>query len=108
MKTCRISLLISPMVFCTNLVLAQEAGQSVTLQYGTVESVKLVHNDGKKAGGAVVGGLVGGAIAHDHRGLGMLAGGLIGGSVQKHHTEKTLNLRIADPVREGAEVVSDS
>jgi outer membrane lipoprotein SlyB len=91
MKTCHISLLISAMVFCTNLVLAQEAGQAVTLQYGTVESVKLVHNDGKRAGGAMIGGIAGAAIAHDHRGLGMIAGGLIGGSVQKHHTEKTLN-----------------
>ncbi len=91
MKTINFSLLISAMVFGGGVVFAQEAGQSVVLQYGTVESVKLVHNDGKRAGGAVVGGLVGGAVAKDHRGLGMLAGGLIGSSVQKHHTEETLN-----------------
>lgn len=72
-------------------VVAQEAGQAVTLQYGTVESVSVVHNDGKRAAGTAIGGIAGGVIAHDHRGLGMLAGGLIGGSVEKHHTAKTLN-----------------
>ena len=91
MKTVHNSFLISAIVFCVNSAMAQEAGQAVTLQYGTVESVGVVHNDGKRAGGAVVGGFAGAALAHDHRGLGMLAGGLIGGSVQKHHTEKTLN-----------------
>ncbi len=91
MKTFHVSLLVSTMAFCASSVLAQEAGQSVMLQYGTVESVELVHNDGKRAGGAMVGGLAGAAIADDHRGLGMIAGSLIGGSVQKHHTEETLN-----------------
>ena len=91
MKTFNISLLVSTVVFGSGVALAQQAGQAVTLQYGTVESVGVVHDDGKRAGGAVVGGLAGAAIADDHRGLGMLAGGLIGGSVQKHHTEETLN-----------------
>jgi outer membrane lipoprotein SlyB len=78
-------------MFYGGSVVAQEAGQSVTLQYGTVESVSVVHNDGKRAAGTAIGGIAGGVIAHDHRGLGMLAGGLIGGSVEKHHTAGTLN-----------------
>ena len=36
-----------------------------SLQYGTIKEVELVHNDGKRAGGAVVGGLAGAAIADD-------------------------------------------
>jgi outer membrane lipoprotein SlyB len=79
------------MVFGGGVALVQQADQSVTLQYGTVESVGVVHNDGRRAGGAAVGGIAGAAIADDHRGLGMIAGGRIGGTVQKHHTEKTLN-----------------
>ena len=90
MKIIYLSLFISTMVFAGSVVLAQEAGQSVMLQYGTVEAVKTVHDDGKRAGGAVVGGLAGAAIADHHRGRGMLAGGLIGGSIQKHHTAETL------------------
>ena len=58
MNTVHSSLLISAMVFCVNSAMAQEAGQAVTLQYGTVESVGVVHNDGKRAGGAVVGDCV--------------------------------------------------
>jgi outer membrane lipoprotein SlyB len=91
MKTFHISLLISAMVFCTNFVLAQEAGQSVMLQYGTIEAVKTVHDDGKRGAGTAVGGIAGAAIAKDHRGLGMLAGGLIGGRIEKHHTAGTLD-----------------
>ena len=78
-------------LFCVASVVAQRAGQSVTLQDGTVESVSVVHNDGKRAAGTAIGGIAGGVIAKDHRGLGMIAGGLIGGSVEKHHTAETLN-----------------
>lgn len=85
------SLVVSIMVFGGSVVLAQVAGQSVMLQYGTVEAVKIVQNDGKRAAGTAVGGLAGAAIAKDHRGLGMLAGGLIGGGIEKHHTAGTLN-----------------
>jgi len=91
MKTIYVSLLISTMVFGGSVVLAQQAGQSVLLQYGTVEGVKIVQNDGKRAAGTAVGGLAGGLIAKDHRGLGMLAGGLIGGGIEKHHTAGTLD-----------------
>jgi len=91
MRIIYVSLLLSTMVFAGNVALAAQAGQSVMLQYGTIERVKIVQDDGKRAGGTVVGGLVGGAIAKDHRGLGMVAGGLIGGAIQKHHTSGTLD-----------------
>ncbi len=91
MKTIYFLLLVGTIVVGGSVVLAQKAGQSVLLQYGTVAGVKIVHDDGKSAGGAMIGGLAGAAIADDHRGLGMLAGGLIGGSIQKHNTAETLN-----------------
>lgn len=91
MKRILVSLTSVLALFYVVSVVAQEAGQSVTLQYGTVESISVVHNDGKRAAGTAIGGLAGGAIAHDHRGLGMIAGGLIGGAVEKHHTAGTLN-----------------
>jgi len=84
-------LVVSIMMFGGSVALAQQAGQSVMLQYGTVEGVKVVQDDGKRAAGTAVGGLAGAAIAKDHRGLGMLAGGLIGGGIEKHHTAGTLN-----------------
>ncbi len=91
MKTICVSLLVSTLLFAGDIALAQQAGQSVMLQYGTVEAVKIVHNDGKRAAGTMIGGLAGAAIADDHRGLGMLAGGLIGGGIEKHHTASTLD-----------------
>ncbi len=91
MKTIYFLVIVGAMVVGESVVLARQAGQSVLLQYGTVEGVKTVHDDGKRAGGTIVGGLAGAAIADDHRGLGMLAGGLIGGGVQKHATAETLD-----------------
>ncbi len=91
MKASCFLVLVGAMLVYGSVVLAQKAGESVTLQYGTVEGVKIVHDDGRRAGGAVIGGFAGAAIADDHRGLGMLAGGLIGGSIQKHNTTETLN-----------------
>lgn len=107
MKKIHHSLAISVLAFMGSSALAQQAGQSVTLQYGTVEAVKTVHDDGHRVGGTAVGGLVGGAIANDHRGLGMLAGGLIGGSVQKHATEETLD-QYTIRLMSGAELVVNS
>ena len=51
MRTIYLSLVVSTMVFGGGVALAQQAGQSVTLQYGTVEGVKTVQNDGKRAAG---------------------------------------------------------
>jgi outer membrane lipoprotein SlyB len=91
MKIISLLLVVGIMVFGESIVLAQQAGQSVMLQYGTIEAVKTVHDDGKRGAGTAVGGIAGAAIAKDHRGLGMLAGGLIGGRIEKHHTEGTLD-----------------
>ena len=91
MRTIYLSLVVSTMVFGGGIALAQQAGQSVMLQYGTIEAIKTVHDDGKRGAGTAVGGLAGGLIAKDHRGLGMLAGGLIGGGIGKHHTAGTLD-----------------
>jgi outer membrane lipoprotein SlyB len=91
MRTIYILLVVSTMVLGGSVAHAQQAGQSVVLQYGTVEGVKTVQNDGKRAAGTAVGGLAGGLIAKDHRGLGMIAGGLIGGGIEKHHTAGTLD-----------------
>ncbi len=54
MKKNYLSLVISTMVFGGSVVLAQQAGQSVMLQYGTVAGVNIVHDDGRRAGGAIV------------------------------------------------------
>ena len=107
MRTIFISLVVSTMVLGGSVALAQQAGQSVTLQYGTVESVKTVHDDGKRGAGTAVGGIAGAAIAKDHRGLGMLVGGLIGGGVQKHHTAGTLD-QYAVKLMTGATMVVNS
>ena len=56
MKKNYLSLVVGTLVFGGSVALAQEAGQAVMLQYGTIEAVKTVHDDGKRAGGAVVGG----------------------------------------------------
>ena len=101
-----LSLVVGTSVFGGSVALAQEAGEAIMMQYGTVEAVKIVHDDGKRAGGAVVGGLAGAAIADDHRGLGMLAGGLIGSSVEKHHTEETLAQYTINLVSGGTLVVN--
>jgi len=71
---------------------AQSAGDSVTLNYGTVESVQTVQKTGSRTGGTLAGGMAGAVIARNHRGLGAIVGGLIGGSIEKHHTQGTLQL----------------
>ena len=58
-------------------VLAQSAGSSVSLQYGTVKSAEQVQAKSKHAGGALLGGIAGAVIADGHPGLGAVAGGLI-------------------------------
>ena len=91
MKSISLTLLTGAVLFAGGAVLAQQAGDSLTLQYGTVESMKVVQKSGTRAAGTAIGGLTGAAIAKDHRGLGMLADGLIGGGIQKHHTAGTLD-----------------
>lgn len=76
------------LLLLTPVTQAQVAGESVKLEYGNVDAVKTVQAQGSRAGGTIVGGLAGAAIAKDHRGLGMIAGGLLGGGIEKHHTSK--------------------
>jgi len=103
----KIPVMLSVGVFLlSGAVMAQQAGQAVMVQYGTVEGVKIIQDPGRRAGGAAIGGLAGGAIADDHRGLGMLAGGLIGSSVEKHHTAGTLNQYKVNMVSGGELVVN--
>lgn len=86
-------------------VLAQQAGQSMSLQYGRVAKVDIVEDPGQRAGGSIVGGIAGAAIADDHRGLGALAGGLLGGGIQKHATKETLQQYTVELTSGGAVVV---
>jgi len=81
---------VSSLALLSFVAVAQQAGDAVKLEYGTVKAIQTVQAQGKRAGGTMVGGLAGGIIAKDHRGLGAIAGGLIGGSIQKHHTQDTL------------------
>jgi len=53
--------------------------QSVTIQYGTVQSSVTVSKDAKHAGGALAGGMIGAMIGpRRHRGLRAVAGAGIG------------------------------
>jgi outer membrane lipoprotein SlyB len=57
--------------------------ESVTIQYGTVESAQTIAKDAKHAGGAVAGGILGALIGPNrHRGIKALAGAGIGAAVQ--------------------------
>jgi outer membrane lipoprotein SlyB len=87
---------------------AQEAGQSVKLDYGTVQSVQTVNAKGKRAAGTIIGGVAGGAIAKDHRGLGALAGGLIGGAIEKNQTSKQELQQYTVALMSGSTVVIDT
>jgi outer membrane lipoprotein SlyB len=105
MKSLPYVLALSGLVLHASATLAQQAGQSITLQYGTITGVAVVEDKGQRTGGTIVGGLVGGAIAKDHRGLGMIAGGLLGGGIGKHVTKKMLQQYTVKLVKGGVELV---
>ena len=64
--------------------------QSVTIQYGTVESVQTISKDARHAGGALAGGIIGAMIGpRRHRGFRALVGAGIGASVQGSATSGT-------------------
>ena len=88
--------------------LAQSAGSSVSLQYGTVESVETVQAQSKHARGAILGGIGGAVLAHGHPGLGAVAGGLIGGSIEGHHTGKQVLQQYTVALKGGGAVVIDT
>lgn len=57
--------------------------ESVTIQYGRVESAQTIAKDAKHAGGALAGGVLGALIGPSrHRGIRALAGAGIGAAVQ--------------------------
>ena len=88
--------------------LAQSAGSSVSLQYGTVESVETVQAQSKHARGAILGGIGGAVLAHGHPGLGAVAGGLIGGSIEGHHTGKQVLQQYTVALKGAGAVVIDT
>ena len=81
-------LAISGVVLCftVNSLFAQ----SITIQYGTVQSVTTVSKDAKHAGGALAGGVIGALVGpRRHRGLRAVAGAGIGAAVQGYATSGT-------------------
>ena len=85
----------------------EAAGDYTTLNYGTIQSVGVVQQEGSRGGGTLIGGVAGAVIADDHPGLGALAGGLLGGTIQKHHTQGTL-VRYSIALVGGGGVVIDT
>jgi hypothetical protein len=64
--------------------------QSVTIQYGTVQSSVTISKGSKRAGGALAGGVIGAMIGpRRHRGLRAVAGAGIGAAVQGSATSGT-------------------
>lgn len=89
-------------------VLAQSAGSSVSLQYGTVAAVEQVNAAPRHARGALFGGIAGAVIANDHPGLGAVAGGLIGGSIEGHRTGKQVLQQYSVALNGGGALVIDT
>lgn len=74
-------LIISAAMTC--LLSTSLYAESVTIQYGTVESAQTIAKDAKHAGDAVAGGVLGALIGPSrHRGIRALAGAGIGAAVQ--------------------------
>lgn len=99
---------ISILALLSSVAFAQQAGDAVKLEYGTVKAIETVQAQGKRAGGTMVGGLAGGIIAKDHRGLGALAGGLIGGGIQKSRTSKDTLQQYSVELISGGLVIIDT
>jgi len=89
-------------------VFSQSAGSSISLQYGTVEAVEVVQAKSRHARGALLGGIGGAVLAHDHPGLGALAGGLIGGGIEGHHTGKQTLQQYTVSLTGGGAIVIDT
>jgi outer membrane lipoprotein SlyB len=77
-------------ILATSAALGQQSGDAMRIEYGTIKAMEAAESSGKRAGGTLVGGLAGAAIADDHRGLGAIAGGLLGGGIQKRTTKSSL------------------
>lgn len=102
-----IAVLVLLLVASAN-TLAQSAGSSVSIQYGTVSSVEEVQAARKHARGALIGGLAGAVLANGHPGLGAVAGGLIGGGIEGHHTGKKVLRQYSVTLNGGGALVIDT
>jgi outer membrane lipoprotein SlyB len=87
---------------------AQQAGEMVSIQYGTVSAAQEIQAKARHGGGALLGGVVGGVVADDHPGLGALAGGLIGGGIQGHATGNDVLQRYTVSLMGGGTAVIDT
>ena len=83
-------LAVGGLLLCGANAYAQSAGAAVSLEYGTIEGIKLVQAQGSRGAGTLIGGVAGAALADDHPGLGAIAGGLLGGGIQKRATRDEL------------------
>ena len=88
--------------------LAQSAGSSVSIQYGTISSVVEVQAARKHARGALFGGIAGAVLANGHPGLGAVAGGLIGGGIEGHRTGKKVLQQYDVTLNGGGALVIDT
>lgn len=91
-------------LFVSCISFAQQAGQSVKLEYGTVQSVQEVNAAGKRAAGTIIGGL-GGALLAKNSAVGAIAGGLLGGGIEKHVTSKQVLQQYTVALLSGSTVV---
>jgi len=81
--------------------------QSVTIQYGTVESVQTLRKGSSHAGGALAGGIIGAMIGpRRHRGLRALAGAGIGAAVQGSATSGTQQQYTVSLVSGGTTIIN--
>ncbi len=83
------------------------AASAISINYGVVKSVHTVKQEGKHAGGAMVGGVMGALIGpRRHRGIRILAGAGIGAAVQGSATKGTLQQYSVDLVSGGTTIIS--
>ncbi len=81
--------------------------ESITIQYGTVESAQTIAKDAKHAGGAVAGGVLGALIGpRRHRGIRVLAGAGIGAAVQGSATSGKQQQYTVDLLSGGTTIIT--
>jgi len=86
---------------------AYAASSSVTINYGTVQSVHTVQQESKHAAGAVTGGLIGAMVGpRRHRGLRVIAGAGIGAAVQGSATGGTMQQYTVKLLSGGTSIVN--
>jgi len=96
---------ISGAVLC--LATSSAFAQSITIQYGTVQSVTTVKEEARHAGGALTGGVIGALVGPRHnRGLRAVVGAGVGAAVQGAATSGTLQQYRVKLVNGGKSIVS--